>query len=178
MKSAGDAPRFIDVFELARVAATVQGSLPLARMARLRPSLAVSDGDLAFAYRGRTDERGRPAGQLTFRGQVAQTCDRCGAPVVHELAGETHYYFVRTEAELGRIPVDESEEEPLLGSPRFDLCELLEDEAILALPMSPRHEDCEAGPAGRAAPAAQPEGHDDARPHPFAALAQLRSRRQ
>jgi uncharacterized protein len=70
--------------------------------------------------------------------------------------------------------VDESEDEPLLGSERFDLYELLEDEAILALPISPRHADC-------AAPAlATPDmGLDaDDKPHPFAALAQLKSRRQ
>ena len=81
---------------------------------------------------------------------------------------------MRTEQELARIPDDESEDEPLLGSERFDLHELLEDEAILALPISPRHADC-AAPA----PAAPDAGAEaTGRPHPFASLASLKSRRQ
>jgi uncharacterized protein len=132
------------------------------------------EGELAFEMRGYMDPRDRPSAELSFRGTALMTCDRCGTPVRLELTGSARFYFVRTEQELARIPVDESEDEPLLGSERFDLHELLEDEAILALPISPRHADC-------AAPAlATPDtGLDaDGKPHPFAALAQLKSRRQ
>lgn len=168
------ASRFIDVFELARMAGAVEGVLPLAQMRRLVPSLAGADGDLKFELRGCVDLRGRPAARLSFRAQAAMTCDRCGAAVDCELSGSAQYYFVRTERQLAQIAVDDSEEEPLLGSARFDLHELLEDEAILALPIAPRHGAC-AGPTratlGEVGEASEPS-------HPFAALAPLSPRRQ
>lgn len=167
-------PRFLDVFELARMQATVSGRLPVAAMTRLADSLAGSSGELEYTLQGDVDDRGRPAARLSVRGTVQLVCDRCGSAVPFELDCESHYYFVRTEQELSRIPVDDSPDEPLLGSTRFDLYELIEDEAILALPVSPRHDACQ--PAAEL-PAATAEGNPE-RPHPFAALAQLKSRRQ
>jgi uncharacterized protein len=166
--------RFLDVFELARTQAAVHGRLPLAAMPRLVASLAGSSGDLEYTLQGEVGDRGRPAARLRIRGTVDLVCDRCGHAVPFELAGDSSYYFVRSEQELGRIPVDDSPDEPLLGSTRFDLHELIEDEAILALPISPRHAACQ--PAAEV-PAATVEGNPE-RPRPFAALAQLKSRRQ
>lgn len=174
MTDAAATARWVDVFELARQRARVAGAVSVARMTRLAPSLAATGGTIEFIFDGFTDERGRPAAQLAFHGQVQLTCDRCGAPVPQSLEAAARYYFVRTEAELERIPVDESDEEPLLGSARFDLHELLEDEAILALPMSPRHPHCAPAKSSHAGEV----GTDPERPHPFAALAQLKSRRQ
>ena len=58
-----------------------------------------------------------------------------------------------------------------------DLSELVEDELLLALPLVPRHEDCpEPLPMGELG---DPEPAADAppeRPHPFAALAQLKKK--
>jgi uncharacterized protein len=174
MSDLARARRFVDVFELARTAGEVEGALPVTQMPRLASSLVRPEGEFAFVMRGYVDSRGRRSAELSFRGTALMTCDRCGTPVTCELTGSARFYFVRTEQELARIPVDESEDEPLLGSERFDLHELLEDEAILALPISPRHADC-------AAPVqmSPDTGLDaDGKPHPFAALAQLKSRRQ
>ena len=168
MSAADSMHRYVDVFELARTGGDVAGRAALERLARLQPSLADVAGELAYALRGFVDERGRPAAELDFRGTVHLTCDRCGRPLPFALGGSARYYFVRTEDELARIPVDDTPDEPLLGAARFDLLELVEEEAILGLPISPRHADCEAG----AMPApALPD--DAARPHPFAALARL-----
>jgi uncharacterized protein len=174
MSDLARARRFVDVFELARTGGGVEGVLPVVQMTRLTPSLVRSEGEFAFEMRGYLDPRGRPAAVLSFRGAALMTCDRCGTAVTCQLAGSARFYFVRTEKELARIPVDESEDEPLLGSERFDLYDLLEDEAILALPISPRHADC--SPPALAAPESGMDTAD--RPHPFASLAQLKSRRQ
>lgn len=177
------AAHYLDVFEAARRQRVVEGRLPLAALARLRPSLAAAEGALEFRYDGGADARGRPVGRLSFAGTVALVCDRCGGPLATALAGDARYYFVRSEAELARIPVDEAEEEPLLGSARFDLYALVEDEAILALPISPRHADCRppyaAGDEAPAAPGGSGEADGEApRRRPFAALARLKPRQQ
>lgn len=166
--------RFVDVFELARTQATVRGRLALAGLTRLLASLGGSVGELEYTLQGQVDDRGRPAARLRLRGTVQLVCDRCGGALPFDIDGDSQYYFVRSEQELGRIPVDDSLDEPLLGSTRFDLHELIEDEAILALPISPRHASCQ--PQAEL-PAVAAEGNPE-RPHPFAALAQLKSRRQ
>jgi uncharacterized protein len=165
----------IDVFELARLGGEAAGALPVANLPRLLPSLASNEGELQFRYRGYRDDQGRPAGMLELTATVQLVCDRCMHPVALPLFSKSQYYFVATEADLARIPVDESDEEPLLGSARFDLVTLIEDDAILALPMSPRHATCDDtvspdGPVGA-------DGVAQERPHPFAALAKLKPRR-
>lgn len=168
-------PRLIDIFEFARSGGRIEGALACARMPRLAPMLAAAGGELRFELRGGFDARARPAAQLRFAGRVQLECDRCGAAVEHELGGGGRYYFVRSEEELARIAIDESEDEPLLGAARFDLHQLLEDEAILALPMAPRHARCEPRPTEAQAPQA---GAAE-RQRPFAALGQaLKTRRQ
>ncbi len=163
----------IDVFELARTGGVVDGRLPLASFERLQPSLAAAGGELVYRYDASVDTEGRPAGRLSLAGAVPLVCDRCSGPVQWPIDVLASYYFVRTDAELARIPVDETDEEPLVGSARFNLRALIEDELILALPISPRHDDCRA-PAVPGQPSAVAV---DPRPSPFAALAGLKPRR-
>jgi uncharacterized protein len=176
--------RFIDVFELARTGQQVDGHRPLASLPRLAPMLAGVSGDLRFQYRGHLDARRRSAGTLQIDAEVPLRCDRCGATLTLPVTVRSTFYFVHTEAELARIPVDDSEDEPLLGNRRFDLDELIEDELILACPISPRHADCHSDlPSEAGAPAASAEtvadqdrGATETR-KPFAALVGFKPRR-
>ncbi|MCX8003667.1 MAG: DUF177 domain-containing protein [Burkholderiaceae bacterium] len=160
---------FVDVYELAQRAAAVEGTLSLAAAMRLRGALRHADGALAFRLHGMRDARGRPGAVLTLRGALPLVCDRCLQPLDVELDHRAAFFFVRTEAELARLPVTDDAEEPLLGSRHFDVLALVEDEAILCLPISPRHAQC--APIGEA-PAAREGGE-----RPFAALARLRGAR-
>ena len=176
--------RFIDVFELARTGQQVVGHRSLASLPRLAPMLTNASSDLRFQYHGHLDARRRSAGTLQIEADVPLRCDRCGATLTLPVAVRSSFYFVQTEAELARIPVDDSEDEPLLGSRRFDLDELIEDELILACPISPRHADCH--PDGRAdqevpvspgEPEAGPDSGAAETRRPFAALAGFKPRR-
>lgn len=156
-----------DVFELARTGGAIEGSLSLAAAMRLRTGLRHDRGALAFRLEGRYDERGRPAALLHVRGELPLVCDRCRQALEMELDHRAAFFFVRSEAELARLPVTDEPDEPLVGSRRFDVLALVEDEAILCVPISPRHAHC-APP-----PAAQPGEHE--RRSPFAVLAALRA---
>jgi uncharacterized protein len=174
--------QFIDVFELARTGQQVEGGRPLAGLPRLATMLAGPSLDLQFHYRGHLDAHRRSAGTLQIAAQVPLRCDRCGGTLVLPVAIHGSFYFVNAEAELARIPVDDSDNEPLLGSRRFDLDELIEDELILACPISPRHPDCEsdAPPVERPGEvAAEPasEAEPEPRRAPFAARAGFKPRR-
>ncbi len=155
----------IDIFAMARTGATLAGEQQMTRMPRLGASLMRQDGMLAYRCQALTDEQGRPAMNLWLRALLPLRCDRCGRELDFALSVERRFFFVASEAELAAIEIDDAPEEPLLGSSHFDLAGLIEDEAILQLPLSPRHAGCVAqATASAAAP----------HPNPFAQLRGLR----
>jgi uncharacterized protein len=163
-----------DVWDLARRGGLVEGELALQQAPRLGGQLADLAGVLHYRLQGLVDELGRPAARLQVSGKVRARCDRCGAPVEVAIDERAGFHFVADEAELGRLPIEPSDEEPLLGSRSFDVAALVEDQAILALPISPRHEDCgSAPPPGEAERRPTPQTH-----RPFEALASLKKPRR
>lgn len=158
----------IDVFSLARTGAVREGELPLSALPRLAAGLLHAEGMLAWRAEGFIDASRRPALRLRLQGDLVLRCDRCDGELHHRIDDERVFYFVESEAELTAIEVDEAPEEALLGSTRFDLTALVEDEAILQLPLSPRHLDCRPAPLVEAARLAQ------GRPKPFAGLQALK----
>ncbi len=159
----------LDVFVFSRTAARREGEVAVAALPRLAASVARPDGVVGYRCEGGVDGQGRPTLRLRLHGTLRLRCDRCGEEMAWQLGCERTFFFVRSEADLADIPVDDAPEEPLVGSAHFDLAALIEDEAILQLPISPRHPDC-------AAPfPVEPDADDEEeRPHPFAELARLR----
>ena len=70
---------------------------------------------------------------------------------------------------------DASEEDLLVMTPQFDLLALLEDELLMALPLVPMHDECPVMPAFNAGRLEMPDDIPE-KPHPFAALAQLKKK--
>lgn len=161
-----------DVWELSRRGAVVEGALQLAAAPRLAEQLADQAGALHYRLTGLVDEQGRPAARLVVQGPLRARCDRCGGPVEVSIDEQAQFYFVDDERELERLPIDDSPEEPLLGSSRFDLASLVEEQAILALPISPRHDECAVPPPTGADRAPADETH-----RPLEALAALKKQR-
>jgi uncharacterized protein len=156
----------IDVLELAREGGSVEGEVEAADLARLAGMLAAPVGRIRYRFDGRIDERGRSAASLRIEARLGLNCDLCGERLDWALDESNGFFFVDDEAQLGALPITAEGDEPLLSSRRFDLQDLVEEQIILALPISPRHPACE-----RRARAQKPE--DDAS-RPFAALASLK----
>ncbi len=123
--------------------------------------------------RGGTD--GAP--QLMLHLQIDTTlsliCQRCLEPVETVIAVDQWFRFVPDE-ETAEAQDDDSEEDLLVESAEFDLCELVEDELVLAMPLIPSHAVCPAMPQL----SASDPGFDEAtltKPHAFAALVKLKS---
>ncbi|ODU62415.1 MAG: hypothetical protein ABT05_07595 [Lautropia sp. SCN 66-9] len=169
----GGAGLTIDTFELARTGAARDGELPVLDMPRLASLLHDADGALAWSLHARREPR--PEGgaddfmRLAIDGTVSAGCVRCLGPVPVALSIERSYRLVRSEEEAERLDLEDTEFDVIAGSRRFDLAELIEDEAIMALPPVVRHEDC----AIPADPAADEVAADE-RPNPFAVLQRLR----
>jgi uncharacterized protein len=161
--------RTVDIFELARTGGQVEAQIAVDQMPRLASLLARTEGQLRCRLRGRLDEHGRSAAVLQLQGLLGLTCDRCGKMLDWPLEADADLFFVADPAELDAIPITADGDEPLLGSRHFDWWDLAEDQAILSLPISPRHDRCERGQL----PAA--DGEDPRRP--FAALEVLKKGR-
>jgi uncharacterized protein len=158
--------RTVDVLELAREGGSVEGEVEAAELKRLAPMLASPTGRIRFHLQGRIDEHGRSAANLRIQGLLKLTCDRCGATLEWALDESDGFFFVDDEAQLGALPIAPEGDEPLLASRRFDLQDLVEDQTILALPISPRHPGCE-----------QPDATDQpgqGTSRPFSVLASLK----
>jgi uncharacterized protein len=166
----------IDTQDFCRRADVASGSLPVAGLARLAAMLVSTQGALAWRLAGRSDLRA-DGSRLSFLslgadGRLAMRCVRCLEPIDVELEVERDYRMVATEAQAELEDADEDDFDVLVSSRQLRLDELIEDEAIMALPPAPRHEDCSA-PA-LAAGAAGDGSADPAPPNPFASLAGLR----
>lgn len=180
-------PLIIDTTELTRAGGVLEGDFGADELPRLASSLA--NDDFRLAWRASGARRAHAEGgadellHLSFAGDVTMPCVRCLGDVSVHLEGERHFRLVVSEAQAAREDIEDAEYDVLVGGKRFDLGELIEDEAIMALPPVVRHEQCEL-PAGIDAAAdgdgreAPDERADEGgeRIRPFAALAALKKR--
>ena len=157
-----------DAFRLARLRETLRGTATMADLPRLAESVLDPGASLRYDVEGRVDHDGHPGAVMKLSGRLPLRCERCNAPVQFALEREVPFRFVQDEQELNALPIEDDEVEEVVGSAAMDLLAWVEEEAILCLPLVPRHEDCAVPFADTAAPA------DAERPHPFAALAKLR----
>lgn len=127
----------IDSLEFARTGQFLSGSLPIPGLARLRGSLHDELGEVRFEVRGTHDARGRPILALEIRGMLHLQCQRC--------LGLLEYPLRVSNALLltghGAAELEEEEAETVEASNELDVAGLVEDEIILSLPYSPRHEE-------------------------------------
>lgn len=179
-------PRRADVAALATGHAHHAGSLGLSDLPRLRedepPGFELQTSPIVW----RIDAEARPVTggepqlrlHLQAHGSVWRECQRCLQPVAIALVVDRPLRFVRGEDAAAALDADNDEEDVLDLKPRIDLVELIEDELLMALPIVPRHETCpQPLPVGSGDAAPADVDADDAAPHPFAALAALKARR-
>jgi uncharacterized protein len=132
----------VDVFELAARGERIEGEIELARMPRLAQSLLSTDGTLQYEVRGLVDADGHPAADLSLRGRLMLECQRCNFPLEFVLERCARFRFVHSEQELDTLPLEDDEADVIVGSHAMDLTGWVEDEAILSLPLVPRHQNC------------------------------------
>lgn len=166
----------VDTFALARSGRRLHGEQAIVGMERLASLLADERGSIGWRLHGW--EVARPEGgadafmALALTGTLQVPCVRCTGPVALPLSVEREYRLVATEAEAERLDLEDTRYDVLAGNRHFDLAGLIEDEAILALPITPRHEHCEMPATARTASDGQP-GRRQA--SPFASLKRFRN---
>ena len=190
--STDQARPWIDTTEFTRTGGRLSGHWPVAGLERLTDLLADTTGTIDWTLEG--DRSVRPDGGhdahlvLGFRGLLQMVCVRCLEAVAAPIADRRPFKLVVAESIAEREDQQTEAFDLLVASPHLDVLDLLEDEIIMALPLAPRHAQCQPPPGAPVVPEGATDrgaapGSSDAdappagkRPNPFAALAQLRSR--
>lgn len=161
----------IDSLEFARSGRKMSGSVALDALQRLADSLSDQEGELTWSIRGEMSEGLNGERQaclwIQLSGEVRLVCQRCLAALPFSLAVENCLLLIPSGEPWPEETLEDlltSSSDPIEALPAQPLLDLVEDEALLALPLAPRHASC-----------GVPE-HDDGRAaaSPFAQLAQLK----
>ncbi len=167
-------PERVDPWLLAEQEAVLEGRIALAELPRVAPLLREPGGEVRYHLRFVRDDRGRPLIDGSVQAELRLECQRCLEAMSHEVDAHVLLAVVSGLLEAERLP---AEQDPLLLQEKEPLAvrELVEEELLLSIPVSPRHaaHRCDG-------PAAVPEdpqagGTDEERPNPFAVLAGLKS---
>lgn len=158
----------VDSVEFCRTGESRSGVTPVAALRRLGAELADTSGELQWTIAGGRHPTGVPQMTMQVAGEVRLVCQRCLAPFAHAIATDTVLVIARDEADADETEerLDDDSIDVIVGDAQQDLLQLVEDDALLALPLSPRHDTC---------PGDVPAVPQDQRESPFAALKGLKN---
>jgi uncharacterized protein len=159
----------IDAFEFSRSNGHRAGVLPVAQMSRLVKDCADPSGEISWAVDGAVTSHGYPSMTLSVSGTVQLVCQRCLTPFAYEMDSSTMLVLGKDDEEADQIEEILGDEsiDVIVGSRTCDLLDLIEDEALLALPQVPKHDVC---PDNKVLDALKSD-----KPSPFADLKNLKT---
>jgi uncharacterized protein len=136
----------IDAFEFCRLKEHRSGEIAVADMPRLAAECTDSAGVLQWSVEGGKDALGHSRLKLLVTGSVKLICQRCLQAFDFGIESDSVLILAANEAVADELEerLDDETVEVIVGSKTLDLIALVEDEALLALPISPRHDICPA----------------------------------
>lgn len=162
----------IDAFAFCRNNEQSSGSLQVAELLRLSEDCANSEGVLEWSLAGGQNQYGHPELTLTVSGAVNLVCQRCLTPFAYEIDSESVLVLAKSEEDADEIEalLEDDEVDVVVGSKSLNVRDLIEDEALLAIPQSPRHAVCP-DTSGNSVPKAETAPADGSKKEsPFAVL--------
>lgn len=132
----------IDAPDFVRCTKSLHGKIVVDECLRLKEYLVNTRGRLEYKISGALDNNGKSILQVIIKGKINLLCQRCLSELAHELDLKSTLLLAKNEEELSHLDVTESTE-GILATSDIDIIELIEDEVILSLPISPRHRENE-----------------------------------
>jgi uncharacterized protein len=154
----------IDCLEFARNGGVLERSIGLDELPRLADQLATVEGALSVRLHGSRDNEGKSWLQVDIAGEPVLRCQRCLGGVKFPLATSSRLQLVAPGEEWPDDDLADDSVDAIAAEQALAVVELVEDEVLLALPIAPRHEQCDSPLAS-----ATEQGES-----PFAALAALK----
>ena len=158
----------IDSLDFARNGREISDAVPVSQLPRLQDVLENSEGDLNYTVRGGKDRQGILCLDVGISGSFRLRCQRCLGGLQHAVAIASRL-LLRSQDELDALDESgiEEEHESILARSELDVLDMLEEEILLSLPISPRHAEGECNMA-----AGKNAGSEEN--NPFAILAKLK----
>ncbi len=138
--------------DFCKAGSVLEGKGSVATFERVASACADTSGDLAWRVAGSLDAYGRPRLLLSVMGNIHLVCQRCLGGMEHQVDTETAVLVTFSEPEADVVELSLADDDPtevIVADGKVDLMDLIEDEALLSLPLSPRHEVCPDKDAGR-----------------------------
>lgn len=134
----------IDAFAFCRLKEGRRGELPVSELLRLAAETVDSEGVLQWSLQGGLNQYGHSQLTLAVSGHVRLKCQRCLQALEQDIDSVSRLILAQDEASADEIEalLEDDEVDVIVGSHAFDLLQVIEDEALLALPLSPKHETC------------------------------------
>lgn len=157
----------IDLPAFTTQAETVQGTILLNDLDKRvwSPDIVNTAAELRYTLTGGKDRWQRPFLDLTLSGCLSLYCQRCMKPTDFMLDEYVHIVFFNNENELDEAMLHDDELEGMVQQNELDVFGLLEDQILMALPISPKHNHCDSTDLDKA---------NQDKPNPFAVLAGLK----
>ena len=135
----------IDAFEFCRINGSREGAMPVADMTRLTKDCCDSSGTIDWRLEGSVaGKTGYPQMTLSVSGAVQLTCQRCLTPFSYQIDSSTVLVLAKDDEHADEIDdlIDDEAIDVIVGTRAMDVADLIEDEALLALPFAPKHDVC------------------------------------
>lgn len=134
----------IDAFEFCRLKELREGETPVSGFPRLSLESAEKSGVLQWSLKGEAGPHGHPQMTVSVSGMVSLICQRCLKPFEYQVAAGSAVVLAKDEASADEIEalLDDDAVDVIVGSTMLDVMALIEDEVLLALPLSPKHAVC------------------------------------
>jgi uncharacterized protein len=154
-----------DGLEFARGGGVLERSIGLGELPRLADLLVSTAGRLTVRIEGWRDEAGKSWLQLDIAGRPLLCCQRCLGSVEVPLVIASRLQLIASGEQWPDDDLEDDSADAISAEKDLAVLDLVEDEVLLALPIAPRHEQCES-------PLALENGHGSS---PFAALVALKT---
>lgn len=153
-----------DAFKFAADGRRLEGTIPVADFSRLADLTASAEGEIAYVLGGSQGVDGKWQLELTVSGVLRLVCQRCLTEMQWPFELGSTLLLVRPGDEIPEDELEDETRDAIEVQPDLEVKQLVEDEILLAVPIVPRHEQCEAP---------QPTG-GVSKESPFAALSGLK----
>lgn len=136
----------IDGLQFARSASETGGTLGPAQLPRLA-EMGCGIANIAFGVRGGMNRQAKPCLTVRACGTLQLICQRCLGPLPFPVSVDVELVLTASPMEIERA---DDQVDRVLASSSMDVAAMVEDELILALPISPKHDSCSMAKDGEA----------------------------
>jgi uncharacterized protein len=134
----------IDAFEFSRLKERREGEVPVAAMTRLAAEAVNTSASLRWSLQGGADTLNHPQLILSVSGSIELMCQRCMTPLKFAIESESVLILAKNDERADEIDALLADDtiDVIVASKTLNVMELIEDEALLALPLAPKHDVC------------------------------------